>query len=574
MAGPVTTNLSVTLPEVGADDETWGGINNVAHQAWDAVFAAGGGGTSVGLNVGSGKTLAVAGTLTITGTATIGGSALVSLAGTQTLTNKTLTSPTINTGAISGGTINSAVIGGSTPAAGTFTTATVTTAVILPDGTAGAPSLRFANDADSGFYSVSDGQIGVAIDGVQVAVFDETGLVGEISGNVETATALQTPRDFSLTGDATGTGEDFDGTENLSIPVTLATTGISAGTYTKLTVDAKGRATGGANISSLDVTTALTYTPAQSVALTGDVTGSASVNGSGAISISTTVASNAVALGANTTGNYVGAGATSGNGLSGSTSSEGGTFTVTSNATSTNSGNTIVYRDASGNFNAGTITATLNGNASTASFATSASSATTATSATSATTASSATSATNATNATNIGVSSTSTNSSFYPVFVSSTSGNRAPQVDVGLTYNPSSNTLTVQNLNVTGTADIFTTGDDTGSNNAVGTSEETVISETVSSGTYFVVANVTWQGNNDNAVLLRLKGGSTTYAMQHCRGFNGGLQSKCIAGIVSGTSISVTAQSETGSAIFGAGFDTGDLVSSNLQKLFYFRIS
>ena len=43
--------------------------------------------------------------------------------------------------------------------------------------------------------------------------------------------------------------------------------------------------------------------------------------------------------------------------------SEAGTFTVSSNATSSNTGNTIVYRDASGNFNAGTITGTLSGNA-------------------------------------------------------------------------------------------------------------------------------------------------------------------------------------------------------------------
>ena len=46
---------------------------------------------------------------------------LVSIAGSETLTNKTLTSPTINTATISGGTINNAVIGGTTPAAGTFT---------------------------------------------------------------------------------------------------------------------------------------------------------------------------------------------------------------------------------------------------------------------------------------------------------------------------------------------------------------------------------------------------------------------------------------------------------------------
>ena len=93
------------------------------------------------------------------------------------------------------------------------------------------------------------------------------------------------------------------------------------------------------------------------VTLTGDVTGTANFSANTA-SISATIAANSVALGTDTTGNYVQQGATSGNGISGSVNSEGGTFTVTSNATSDNTANTIVFRDASGNFSAGTITAT------------------------------------------------------------------------------------------------------------------------------------------------------------------------------------------------------------------------
>jgi hypothetical protein len=63
--------------------------------------------------------------------------------------------------------------------------------------------------------------------------------------------------------------------------------------------------------------------------------------------------------------------AVSGTGLSGSASftanqSGNSTFTVTSNATSANTVSTIVARDASGNFSAGTITAALSGNATTA----------------------------------------------------------------------------------------------------------------------------------------------------------------------------------------------------------------
>ena len=55
--------------------------------------------------------------------------------------------------------------------------------------------------------------------------------------------------------------------------------------------------------------------------------------------------------------------------------------------------------------------------------------------------------ATNATNADNVAVAASSVNATFYPTFVDATTGDNAIEVDTDLTYNPSTNTLTVPNL-------------------------------------------------------------------------------------------------------------------------------
>ena len=179
-----------------------------------------------------------------------------------------------------------------------------------------------------------------ATDGTSVLDSGTDGTDATFTGTATKADQLSTARNIELTGDVTG-NVNFNGTADVDISSTLSNTAVTAGTYgsatasPRFTVDAKGRITG-----------------VSEVTITGG--GGGGGGGSDATSIQGVAVSSTDPT-------------TDGEALV-YTGSEYEAVAVVkdANAVSTNTASKVVKRDSSGNFAAGTITAALTGNASTA----------------------------------------------------------------------------------------------------------------------------------------------------------------------------------------------------------------
>lgn len=211
----------------------------------------------------------------------IGGpGAFMDLTSVQTVAGtKTFSSP------ISGSITGNAATATALATARAFQTNLASTAAVNFDGTAAnthgvTGTLALTNGGTGGTTaSAARSNLGAAASGANSDITSLTGLTtalsiaqggtGNTTGLAASATKLATARTISLTGDATATSGSFDGTANVSAAVTLAASGVTAGTYTKVTVDAKGRATVGATASFSDLSVPTADIPWGSYKITG-----------------------------------------------------------------------------------------------------------------------------------------------------------------------------------------------------------------------------------------------------------------------------------------------------------------
>jgi hypothetical protein len=350
-------------------------------------------------------------------------------------------------------------VSGTLPVANGGTGATTLTGYVFGNGTgAMTASTTIPNSATTATATNTNSAI-VARDGS--GNFAAGIITAALSGNATTATTLATARNIN--------GVSFNGSADITITANTTNT-LTRGTYlTGSNFNGSAATTWAVDADTANTANKVVVRDGSGNFSAGTITASLSGNATTATT-ATTANATAAAL---TAGTYL----TSAGTFNGSTAR---TFAV--DATTTNTASKVVARDASGNFSAGTITAALNGNASTAT---------------------SATSATSATNATNVGITNdTTTNATMYPTWVTTTTGNLPAKVSsTKFTFNPSTGTVAATVFSGSG-ASLTTLNASNLSSGTVGTAR---LGSGTANSTTFLRGDGTWATASSNTTSFGL---------------------------------------------------------------------
>jgi hypothetical protein len=121
------------------------------------------------------------------------------------------------------------------------------------DGVAGNPTINVAssstNSANNLVIRDASGNFAAGTITANLTGNVTGNVTGDLTGNADTATTLATGRDFTVSGDATAPAVSFNGSGDVDLVLTLANSGVVAGTVgssnliPRITVDSKGRVT-------------------------------------------------------------------------------------------------------------------------------------------------------------------------------------------------------------------------------------------------------------------------------------------------------------------------------------------
>lgn len=85
-----------------------------------------------------------------------------------------------------------------------------------------------------------------------VGLLDSSGSI-DAAKLADEAKKLQTPRNITIAGAVVSNTQTFDGSEDVAFTLVLANSGVTAGTYTKLTVNAQGIITSATQLTAADI---------------------------------------------------------------------------------------------------------------------------------------------------------------------------------------------------------------------------------------------------------------------------------------------------------------------------------